>query len=193
LQLFEEQGFHATSVQEIAVNAGVSKGAFYHHFEKKEDVLRLIHDEFQDAQLADTERIIEEFDTPVEQLREIVRASIASTTRFRSHVAVFFQERRFITGKDFAAVKKKRDLTEQKLLSIVEAGIASGELRPDVDPRVFVFSLIGMIAYTNQWFRADGRLSIEAVGDMIADLILDGIVADRSRGKAAKRGRRSTS
>lgn len=34
-QLFQEQGFHATSMQDIAGAAGVSKGAMHHHFETK--------------------------------------------------------------------------------------------------------------------------------------------------------------
>ncbi|MRG87162.1 TetR/AcrR family transcriptional regulator [Salinibacillus xinjiangensis] len=38
IQLFSEKGFHQTSVQEIAQAAGISKGAFYKHFDTKEQV-----------------------------------------------------------------------------------------------------------------------------------------------------------
>jgi AcrR family transcriptional regulator len=37
-QAFAEQGYDATSVAEICQRAGVSKGAFYHHFESKQDL-----------------------------------------------------------------------------------------------------------------------------------------------------------
>ena len=52
LKLFGSKGYADTSVQEITEAAQVTKGAFYHHFESKEDLLRLIHDEFLDYQLA---------------------------------------------------------------------------------------------------------------------------------------------
>ncbi len=177
LELFERQGFHATSVQEISINAGVSKGAFYHHFEKKEDVLREIHDEFQDSQLSDVEDILQTYRTPTEQLRQIIQASLASTSRYRSHVTVFFQERRFLSEKDFAAVKRKRDKTERLIESIVRAGVEQGEFKPDLDVQIFTFSMIGMIAWTHQWFRPGGRLTAEEVGTEVADIVLSGILA----------------
>jgi AcrR family transcriptional regulator len=178
LDLFERQGFHATSVQEISVNAGVSKGAFYHHFEKKEDVLLEIHDEFQDSQLADVERIVATYETPTEQLRQIIQASLASTSKYRAHVTVFFQERRFLSEKDFAAVKRKRDKSERMLGAIVQAGIEQHEFKSDLDVQIFTFSMIGMIAWTHQWFRPGGRLTAEEVGCEVADIVLSGILAD---------------
>ena len=36
IQLFSTQGFNTASVDDICKNAGVSKGAFYHHFESKQ-------------------------------------------------------------------------------------------------------------------------------------------------------------
>ncbi len=36
--LFADQGYHRTSVDEICKNARVTKGALYHHYENKEDL-----------------------------------------------------------------------------------------------------------------------------------------------------------
>lgn len=44
LKLFAENGFFATSIQDIAKEAGVSKGLMYNYFEKKEDLLYAIID-----------------------------------------------------------------------------------------------------------------------------------------------------
>lgn len=41
-QLFASQGYDATSVNHIIAAVGVSKGAFYHHFEAKEDLLEAL-------------------------------------------------------------------------------------------------------------------------------------------------------
>jgi AcrR family transcriptional regulator len=39
LDLFAEQGFHGTSMREIASAAGLTGGSLYHHFDSKEDIL----------------------------------------------------------------------------------------------------------------------------------------------------------
>ena len=43
-RLFLEKGFAQTSVQEIVAGAGLTKGAFYHYFGAKEDLLRVIYE-----------------------------------------------------------------------------------------------------------------------------------------------------
>jgi TetR/AcrR family transcriptional regulator, cholesterol catabolism regulator len=176
LALFGAKGFHATSVQEIVEGAGLTKGAFYHHFASKEDVLRLIHDEFLEVQGSLVEEILETYDSPVDQLRELVRVSVLSTARYQAHVAVFFQERRFLTGERGADVKRRRDAVERKMEQIVRRGIESGELDPGVDPRIAIFGIVGMTAWVHQWYRPGGALSAETIADELARMTLDGLV-----------------
>jgi AcrR family transcriptional regulator len=176
LELFGDQGFHGTSVQEIVERAQVTKGAFYHHFESKQDVLSLIHDEFLDVQREAIERILEEVDSPVEQLREVIRESVLTVTRYRQHVAVFFQERRYLTGRPAADVKRKRDKLDKAMDDIVIAGVEQGLFDARITPRVAVFGVVGMSAWVHQWYREDGTMSAEQVADDLANLALDGLV-----------------
>ena len=175
LKLFGEKGFHATSVQEIVKKAGLTKGAFYHHFTSKEDVLRLIHDEFLDVQVELVGTILEDYESPVDQLRELVRASVLSVARYQAHVAVFFQERRYLTGDRAADVKRRRDTVEEKMEQIVRRGIEVGAFDPAIDPRVAIFGVVGMTAWVHQWYRPGGPLSAEAIADEFARLTLDGL------------------
>jgi AcrR family transcriptional regulator len=46
-KLFAAQGFEATSIDDIAVKAGVAKGAVYHHFSSKEDIFTRVLDGVQ--------------------------------------------------------------------------------------------------------------------------------------------------
>lgn len=43
--LFGEREFEAVTVDDIVAEAGMSKGAFYHHFDSKDDILAYVVDE----------------------------------------------------------------------------------------------------------------------------------------------------
>src|SRR5262245_13147404 len=45
--MFGEKGFAETSVEEIVAAAGVTKGAFYHHFSGKEDLFREVYEQVE--------------------------------------------------------------------------------------------------------------------------------------------------
>src|SRR5689334_7351597 len=68
-KLFSDKGFQATTIDDIATAADVSKGTFFNYFPKKEAVIRYLFDEWTDiaeAIAADrdhtaTVRIIEMF------------------------------------------------------------------------------------------------------------------------------------
>lgn len=48
VKLFAEKGYHQTSIQEIATNAGISKGGFYLYFQSKEDFLTIAIEHFNE-------------------------------------------------------------------------------------------------------------------------------------------------
>jgi AcrR family transcriptional regulator len=58
--LFTGQGFHATSVDEIAFEAGYTKGAVYSNFESKEDLFFAVYEQRADQVAADFERAFRE-------------------------------------------------------------------------------------------------------------------------------------
>src|SRR6478752_4741843 len=76
LHLFEQDGFDRTTLQQIVGRANLTKGAFYHHFESKEDLLWQIQNEYLDTQIADAHAIVATQPDIVEQLRELIGLSL---------------------------------------------------------------------------------------------------------------------
>ena len=60
-QLFGEQGYVATSVDEIVAAAGVTKGALYHHFGDKADLFRAVYEQVKSEV---TEQVVEVYNWP---------------------------------------------------------------------------------------------------------------------------------
>jgi AcrR family transcriptional regulator len=176
LALFEANGFHATSVQAVADEAEVTKGAFYHHFASKEELVRIIHDELLEHMLHDLREILEDVNGPAEQLRAVIRATVRSTVRFRSHVAVYHQERRYLSSGRFDGVARKRNELLDGTEGILRAGIEDGTFRGDIDARVATCGIHGMVASTHQWLDSESHGDPEGVADLLADMVLGGFV-----------------
>jgi AcrR family transcriptional regulator len=78
--LFGRQGYAATSVDDIARNARVTKGAVYHHFATKEAVFRAVYDEVErDAQTTDASRRLPAGASPVELIVASMHAYLDAT------------------------------------------------------------------------------------------------------------------
>lgn len=177
LKLFGANGYHGTSVGDIARAAGITKGAFYHHFQSKEDLLLLIHQEYADYQLEVMQAVLAENDSAVEQLQGLIRCIVEAVGRYKPNVTIFFQERRYLTRSSLAQAARQRDQLEETFQAVIERGIASGEFRQDLDPRVTCLGILGMCAWTYQWFSQRGRLSATEIADNFSALLLDGLLA----------------
>jgi TetR/AcrR family transcriptional regulator, cholesterol catabolism regulator len=175
LELFSERGFQATTIQAIVEKAHVTKGAFYHHFENKEDVLRQIHFEYASQMLAGAQEISSLELPPVERLRLIIKNAVVLLTSYSAHVAVFYQEHRFLSGVQFAAIREMHQQEEAILVRTIEAAQHAGELRADVDVKLLVFTISGITAWTYQWYQPSGPYSIEAIASELAETILSGV------------------
>ena len=177
LHLFERDGFDRPSLQQIVTRANLTKGAFYHHFESKEDLLWQIQNEYLDTQLEASAAIVEAYPDTVEQLRQLIRLSLAGVVSYRAHVTIFYQERRHLTGDRLASVAAKRSELEAVFRAAVQRGLDDGTFRPAMSSRIISFGILGMCAWAFQWFRPEGTMNIEEVADQFCALVLDGLVA----------------
>lgn len=182
LDLFERQGFDGTPVQQITAQAGLTKGAFYHHFKSKLDVLLQIQEEYVDAQLELVDQTVLTEPDPRRRIERIIHGSLQSVSDYRAHVSIFYQERRFLTGDAFAEVRAKRDILESVLLTAVEDGMASGIFDRRFDPHVVTFGIFGICAWAFQWYEPGGRLSTDDVASQFCALVLDGLLTTSPAG-----------
>ncbi|SEG86367.1 DNA-binding transcriptional regulator, AcrR family [Thermomonospora echinospora] len=178
LHLFEREGFDRTTLKQIVVGANLTKGAFYHHFRSKEDLLWHIQNEYLDTQIEAAREIVERGLDPVEQLRALIRLSLAGISTYRAHVAIFYQDRRHLTGDRLRSVTEKRDTLEAIFHETVQRGIDGGAFRREMNDRIITFGIFGLCASAFQWFNPDGSLGIDEVADQFCELVLVGLLTE---------------
>jgi AcrR family transcriptional regulator len=94
LSLFCDKGYYATSIEEIAKQAQISKGLLYHYFKSKAEVLSALVDLRIDEVLL-VMNAAKAQPTPAEQIRHIVEGALADVERqpdvFRFYLNLFSQ------------------------------------------------------------------------------------------------------
>lgn len=185
IALFAERGYDATGVQEIVTQAGLTKGAFYHHFDGKDAVLYAIQDRFVDHYLSLFEEIVGRELSSSDALRAVIEELLVVVADYKEEVTIFFQERRFLDTPAFAPVRAKRDQCDARFVALIEEAQKGGGFRALPSARLLAFGINGMCTWAYQWYRPDG-MSAREVGQMYADVLLYGMLDDQARKRRPK-------
>lgn len=181
LRVFSEKGYAATRLSDIAVAAGVTRGAIYHHFGNKKEMFIALFKDRSDPYFQIVSEILSLDLSPLEKIRKLMITMLENfekDERFQADERLRMRHSSPLTEineiKDilFENIKRTLILAEQ----VVQAGQISGEIRNDLDARdivVFLFSLIQGVACILE----GGLLKKSVVGkaEMMVELFFEGV------------------
>ena len=133
-QCFATNGFAKTTVEEIALRAGVSKALVYHRFRSKEEILEAVLERTLDEWQAASPWRIAEGDSVVDALARMHRAALAWVRANPVVGALFSLEPMVLHSVGEESVRRRMQEFRTELVAAIEGGIESGELRADLDP-----------------------------------------------------------
>ena len=174
-KLFARNGYHGTSIRDIATELGINKSTLYHYIGSKEEALfKMIYSGMEYA--VDTLGKIAAMDLPAEQrLVEILRFYIRS---FCSD-----PERILLLANDFKHLEKNHQLIviekQKQVLKFFKTTLlelaSEGKLK-DVHPTVAIFAFIGMAHHTVNWFKKDGEVGLDELAVDFAEIFTKGLL-----------------
>jgi AcrR family transcriptional regulator len=170
--LFAEKGFDATSVQEIVARAAVTKGAMYHYFKSKDDLLYEIYHRLISQQLTDLDRILGAGLPPADTVRAIIVDLVETTTAGLAEAAIFAQEMHKLADEPMAALRGQRRRYHEAVRDLIADGQRSGAFAPVASPDTVTLVVFGIVNQLPQWYRPDGPKSPREIGGEVADFVL---------------------
>lgn len=178
IDLFNRQGYDATSINDIAVHLGVSKSALYHHFESKEALLSAALDEALEglASAVDAAAAETRDESAYDRLVATVQGAVRILAAHQPAVTLLLRVRGN-SPLEQSALERRRHIDDQ-LATLVERAAAEGDLRADVPPDVISRLVFGMVNSVVDWYRPDGPLPPEALAAGVADVLFHGLHAD---------------
>ncbi|ATG46253.1 TetR family transcriptional regulator [Celeribacter ethanolicus] len=147
LDLFTEQGFDRTTVEQIARRAGVSKGALYLYFPSKDAVIEALVDRAVGPVVGEVVIQIERFEgDPRVLLKRFVPLFAARLSDPRIVAVPKLVVREAVSHPRLAEMYRERVIGRvlPALATLFRQGVAGGHIRP-VDPEMAVRSLLGPV------------------------------------------------
>jgi AcrR family transcriptional regulator len=192
-RLFQQRGYDATSMNDVAAALKLSKGGLYHHFQSKDEILYEIMNhamEITQQRVLDPVRGIADAE---ERLRALIRLHIEVVLSPRDReITVMLHEnhplppslRKRINGrkKDYVHFLEKlmgevQEKAQEKAREKGQGNHRSIGAKGKVSPRAAAFALLGMINWIYQWYKPEGDLQVQNLVPQFTELIFGGIFA----------------
>lgn len=177
-RVFQQRGYHATRLEDIAEELGMHKGSLYNYIDSKEDLLLAVVAPPAARLLATLDELDHSDLPPSEKIRSVARSHAQVVEEFFPYVAVYVHE---IAGQRHSDEWSEKDRRYVRfLVDVIEDGLRDGSFADGVHPGISAASLIGSLNWMTRWYRHGGELSAVEVADRIADAFLAGTLS-RSR------------
>jgi AcrR family transcriptional regulator len=175
VDLFAANGYDGTSVQQIVERAGVTKGALYHYFTAKEDILLEIYTTVFDEQMAALDDIIAMNREPEWTLREIIHSLIGVTAANVKVSAVFSREATRMDQTRWAALQDRWRGYQESVRAVIRRGQSDGSFATVASPEMASWAIFGVTTSLHTWYRPDGPKTPQQLATELSDLVLAGL------------------
>jgi AcrR family transcriptional regulator len=175
-RLFQQRGYDATSMNDVAAALKLSKGGLYHHFQSKDEILFEIMDHAMEITEQRVLAPVRGIANPEERLRMLIRLHIEVVLSPRDReITVMLHENHPLPP----TLRKRINTRKKEYVHFVESLIAEVQrARPakgSVTARAAAFALLGMVNWIYQWYKPEGDLQAQTIVPQFTELVLGGI------------------
>lgn len=174
--LFAEKGFSTTTIVDLAAACQSSRGALYHYFSSKEEILTQILEEHVSSMLDVLVQLGEERLEPDAHLRAVARTMMRLNSENQSEQIVLLNDWNQLDEKK----RQEIGAMQRRIISIIRDVLARLDQQHRLTPRLatsYAMSLLGSINYTYAWFDPKGPVSPEEYADQVVDVFLHGFLS----------------
>jgi AcrR family transcriptional regulator len=174
VEVFNERGYEAASMEDLSKRLGIAKSAIYHHVPGKEALLGMALDRALDGWSEAAERA-RALDAPaIVRLEMPVRGTVAVLESQLPYVTLLLRVRGN-TDVERAALTRRRSF-DSLVAELVAEAERDGDVRADVDPKSTARLLFGMVNSIVEWYRPDRRPAApDSLADAVCAIAFDGL------------------
>jgi AcrR family transcriptional regulator len=155
--------------------AGVTKGAMYHYFGSKDDLLHEIYGRVLRDQTERLEKFVASEAPAPQRLKAAAADVVITTIENMDDVKIFGQSMHHLSPAKQRAVRAERRRYHEQFRALIEEGQRDRQFRADVPADLVVDYFFGSVHHLGVWYRRNGKLSPADVAEHYANLLLSSL------------------
>ena len=177
IRLISKHGFEAVSLRSLASEVGIQAGSLYNYISNKQTFLFQLLTDIMNDLLAEMNSRLSGLQDPRDRLREFIALHLEFHTRRKDEVFIGNMELRSLTARHRAKVVGLRAEYEKVLCQIIRDGKAKGIFKVS-DETIASYATIAMLTGVCNWYRPNGRLSIDDLVKFHSEMVFGSLGAD---------------
>ncbi|ULQ55299.1 TetR/AcrR family transcriptional regulator [Flavihumibacter rivuli] len=174
--LFREKGFKAASMRDLAEAVGVEAASLYNHIQSKEELLQEICFKVANDFNTACDEIENSGLNAIQKVEAILRFHIQQMFNNYEMVIVADREWRHLSDPYLSNFHTQRRAYRKRLASIIEAGIASKEIKP-IDAPTAVLIMLHAVNGIESWHRSKEKISPRQLEENMVLIMVEGLKA----------------
>lgn len=174
--LFAKEGYPSAKMQDVALACGATKSMLYHYFPTKDDLLFAMLMEHLERIVQGVEEAIDGTGSPRDRLMLMVETYTQKSAQSRRRHMIAMQDVKYLPKpKQAPLIELQRKLTARvsELLQQLNPGLPEHVYKP------YTMMLIGMLNWTDMWYRTGGTMKPQELCDRMSRLFLKGFLAEK--------------
>lgn len=159
IEEFSSKGYENANINIIAKNAGISIGLMYKYFSTKEDLfitcvqrgMKILDDAIDEIMRCDDKLLV--------KAEKLIRTTCMHSKKNANYIRLY-NEITSDKGSDMVKIlaREIEGSTSKKYITLIAQSLAKGDVRQDLDPRLFAFFLDNLLtslqfSYTCDYYR----------------------------------------
>lgn len=173
-RVFAERGFHGATTQDIADVLGIKQASLYYYFSSKEAALELVCLRGVEGFFEAAKAIAARPESARERLALLINSHLSPLVDRADFVKVFLNERQHLPTESRRRIGRWSRGLERIFEEVIKEGIAKGEFRTALDPRMATLAILGMCNAVSSWQRKENA-DVTRITAEFAGLVIDGI------------------
>ena len=151
-RLFNERGFHATSMRDIAKEVGMLSGSIYYHFQSKEEMLLAVYEQGMQRIAEEVDGAVNAADEPWQRLEAACTGHLCGLLAYHDYAVVMIRTLPSEAGSLGPRIRELRRAFEARFRSLIE----NLALPDHIDRRYVLLMLFGALNWSHVWYRPGG-------------------------------------
>ncbi|MCM3601685.1 TetR/AcrR family transcriptional regulator [Robertmurraya korlensis] len=171
IKIMNRKGYNGATMEEIAAELLMTKGALYYYFKNKEDLIFQCHELVLTNAIEELQVHLEEPVSYETRLRNMIKTHIAYAIKEKETFNMILKPDETFSSEQLKPILLKRQEYAHQFDTVIKEGMKANEFTI-TELKIARMILLGSMNWIQQWYQPDGKFNVEELQNVYADYLL---------------------